>query len=379
MPKMAMTEMEDTTFGKGTVFVLGAGFTKAFLSGAPLLVDDYYGAQLRAKFRDFPHACAILDMELSQGSHPAGLIDLERLMTRLAAGMPYDQATGASHEFTLLLSELKQAFVRRLRAAKAELTDSDRDLQVFAAHCIRHRIHCITFNYDDVLDRALWKQFPRYVPEAWCPDWGYGFPCQISEACVRDVHTDFEPSSFAQEPALSDDGTSPIFLLKLHGSVNWRIALGHAKPYAMEALRHHEDWFEHYGRVKINPDVLEPFLEPDPFFVPPILTKTELVEQPILRLVWSHAIQVLRAARRVVFMGYSLPVTDIAASFLFREGLGHVDARQYVRVVDYAEHEEGQRQKLSALLPAYRQVFASITSDQFTFSGARQWVTDSLT
>ena len=40
----------------GTVFVLGAGFTRAFLPNAPLLVDDYGGDALKEQFSHFPMA-----------------------------------------------------------------------------------------------------------------------------------------------------------------------------------------------------------------------------------------------------------------------------------------------------------------------------------
>ena len=53
-----------------SVFVLGAGFTKAFLPDAPLLVDDYNGDLLLQKFEHFKHAHSILKLcmkRLSQG------------------------------------------------------------------------------------------------------------------------------------------------------------------------------------------------------------------------------------------------------------------------------------------------------------------------
>jgi hypothetical protein len=76
-------------FGKGTVFVLGAGFARAFLQDAPLLVDHWYGNELRKKFANFPDALAMLDAELNDSHHPEQ-INIERLMTRLAGGMSYD-------------------------------------------------------------------------------------------------------------------------------------------------------------------------------------------------------------------------------------------------------------------------------------------------
>src|SRR5712692_9146095 len=98
--------------GPGTVFVLGAGFTKAFLREAPLLIDDYGAEALKAKFGAFRDAVALLELELEltlKEKYPAGWINLERLMTRLAGGMPYDfvaepkQPIAANHELDYLL------------------------------------------------------------------------------------------------------------------------------------------------------------------------------------------------------------------------------------------------------------------------------------
>lgn len=351
--------------GQGTVFVLGAGFTKAFLPNAPLLVDDYEGERLLDQFQAFPEAHAILEMELTHPDHP-GKIDLEQLMTRLTGGMPYDFGTGAEQQFEVLLSEAKQAFRRRLKAAQQGGTPFRGDLELFATHCCREHINCLTFNYDDLLDQALWDFFPRYTGEAWCPDWGYGFPCRSSEACIRDRSIDTR-------------GPGPMRLYKLHGSINWRIPFGYPRPYALDALRHHEEWFKYYDGQKVPLADLEPLLEPDPFFVPPVLTKTELVDQPILRRVWSEAVRALQAAERVVFIGYSLPVTDIAAGFLFREGLRKPNPAKDITVVDFAPNQQSSQTKIDALLPGYRRVFPGITEAQFDLRGAQAWVSNNLT
>jgi hypothetical protein len=136
-----------------TVFVLGAGFTKAFLPQAPLLTDDYDGDLLAARFKGFPHARRVLDLERSRNAN--GQINIERLMTRLDGGMPYDFEHGASEELSLLLSEIKSVFRNRLEKAKSGLCHAD-EMAALARYCVDNAITCITFNYDDVFDRALW-------------------------------------------------------------------------------------------------------------------------------------------------------------------------------------------------------------------------------
>ncbi len=64
----------------GLVFVLGAGFTRAFVPQAPLLVDDYKIPCLSKRFASFSHAKAILDDALAEYSDDR--VNLERIMTR---------------------------------------------------------------------------------------------------------------------------------------------------------------------------------------------------------------------------------------------------------------------------------------------------------
>jgi SIR2-like domain len=346
-----------------TVFVLGAGFTKAFLPQAPLLVDDYGADELRKKFAAFPEASRLLEAELSHPDHLRGHLNLERLMTRLVGGMPYDFGTGADKEMAVLLAALKQSFANRLESARQSEKELPGELWLFAARCIASRINCISFNYDDLLDEAFWSVERTSNEEyGWSPDWGYGFPCRSSHSTLKG-------------PYYVPGGPGRCYLLKLHGSINWRIGLGRPQPIAVDSVLHHERWFHQPGS-QATPEQIEGLLESEPVIVPPILAKTSLVEQPIMRLIWSRAIEALRRAKRVVFIGYSLPRTDIAASFLFREGLAHLDAAADVTVVDYVKAGDDPKQRLDDLLASYSQVFPRIQREQFDLSGGADWVRD---
>ncbi len=106
------------TVSRNRVVVTGAGFTRALVLGAPLLVDDFNNDALEDKVRGLPYASRLLDWE--RNLHPRGHIDIERLMTRLDALMPYDYAENAgnaANEYGFLLSELKRTFLDRLHEA----------------------------------------------------------------------------------------------------------------------------------------------------------------------------------------------------------------------------------------------------------------------
>ena len=210
------------TISRIHVVVTGAGFTRALAPGAPLLVDDFNNDALEDKVRGLPNASRLLDWE--RNPHPQGHIDIERLMTRLDALMPYDYAEevgNAANEYGFLLSELKRAFLDRIHEARKGQVHGD-ELKRFVKFCERNHCCCITFNYDDFLDEALAQT------ASWSPYWGYGFFC---------------PSS--QDTIASSEGleqNSPLQLLKLHGSINWRPKLGYASPVAVDSITHHHVW-----------------------------------------------------------------------------------------------------------------------------------------
>lgn len=127
-------------------------------------------------------------------------------------------------------------------------------------------------------------------------------------------------------------------LLKLHGSINWRAKLGHAEPAPLDAITHHDAWS---GIGSANFSQVDHRLELEPIIVPPVLSKSGLVQQPILRLVWSRAFAILQSAHEVTFIGYSFPATDIAARSLFSEALKDLP-RENIGVVNLAQDESDE-------------------------------------
>ena len=334
------------TAPRNRVVVTGAGFTCAIVPGAPLLVDDFNNDVLEDKVRGLPNASRLLEWERSL--HSRGHINLERLMTRLDSLMPYDyagSAGNAANEYGFLLSELKLTFLDRLREAR-EGDIHDDELKRFAEFCKTNNCCCITFNYDDFLDEAL-AQIGN-----WNPYWGYGFVCPSSSDTI----------------ASSGHGRMldpPLRLLKLHGSINWRAKLGYARPLAIDSITHHDEWSDpSYVDSKVDGH-----LEPEPVMVPPVLSKSGLVEQPVLRLVWSHAFEKLETAHEVTFIGYSFPTTDMAARTLFSEALEDLPLED-ITVVNLSRDDS----EAEATRERYRSVFGDIPDGQFHFDGALEWI-----
>ena len=110
-------------------------------------------------------------------------------------------------------------------------------------------------------------------------------------------------------------------------------------------------------------------LEPEPIIVPPVLSKSNLVAEPVLRLVWSLAYDQLTTAEAVTFIGYSFPTTDNTARVLFAEALADLPAER-ITVVSLEEDES----HADALKTRYRNVLGAIPDDRFLFDGAKAWV-----
>ncbi len=360
------------------VIVMGAGFTRAFLPQAPLLMDNY-GIEdgLTNKYQHLSYARDILRNELKRGrQHGEGYVDLERLMTRLAGGMPYDASHAATNQLNSLLDDVKLLFLKKLEKAREDFHDDAKTaMKALATDCLNKQATIITFNYDEFFDEMLFDAAKKEAsPEhRWNPDRGYGFFCKSSGQLVGSTPGRFEYRQTA------------VRMLKLHGSVNWRVMFGAQEPFQIDTIYHHSKWYHDINPNNPNDEQLEYFqslpkqFEAQPLIVPPILTKSALNVQPILRYLWEQAYDALIGADKVIFVGYSLPVTDIAASFIFPEAMSDVTDIEVVGWVDCNASLEDQIAKQKELMNSYRRVFPGLRDDQFRFDGARAWAKSFIT
>ena len=278
------------------------------------------------------------------------MINIERLMTRASSLMPYDFVRGYDQQLNVLFTELIHKLVAKLKDAQKPPNNND-DLKIFAKHCLDCSCSCVTFNYDDVLDRALHDVEKERESWNWQPDTGYGFSCVPASETIR-------------LPIKTETTPTEIKLLKLHGSINWYPKRGALRPYTVDSITHFENWYAGSDKSKM----IELHLEAEPFIVPPILMKSSLIEEPILRLIWSLAFDELSKAEEIVFIGYSMPVTDIAVSFLFSEADLPVSE---IMVVDCAPNDKDKQKQIKE---AYKKVFPKILDNQFYFEGALEWL-----
>lgn len=346
------------------VFVLGAGFSKAFARNAPLGIHDYGIKRLRSKVARLKRARDLLDAEVER-EH--GRINVERLLTRLDSNAPFDAADAREAERRVLREHLVDELLGAVRGIRLDTGAGDL-LQQFATRVTAQRITLITFNYDDLLDNAL-EQVPStggFPP--WDPWTGYGFSCMSAYGLIRPG--DGEYCVFPAD-------RSPFCLLKLHGSLTWRRQRGMIPQPGGDSVVH---WtrLERSRREDKETALVEGLVEPREVVVPPILNKTALAEWPVLQVVWDLALQELRNATEVTFLGYSMPATDVAAQWLFGEALRRptrsIDPVN-IRVVAWTKPDDAfasLRERYCDVLPEMR------NQNRFEKMDARDWVTNYL-
>jgi len=141
----------------------------------------------------------------------------------------------------------------------------------------------ISFNYDCAIDYVL-KEFGS---GKWNAAKGYGV------SCARRTCEHWNP----EQPA----GSNSLLLLKMHGSLNWH-------PYSNQStqarLKLKERWWPQHGNIRFE-------------IVPPEWNKPT-IRQGIYKAIWRKARERLKGCEAIVFIGYSLPTTDLPVQALFR-------------------------------------------------------------
>ena len=140
----------------------------------------------------------------------------------------------------------------------------------------------ITFNYDTLVERALMNN-------------GIGFSYGLDTAQVKNKNLTLHR---LEKHAEEDD----VRILKLHGSINWSAA-GIFDSYD-ELLNYQQN------RTSIfKPIILPPWWKKDP--------------SNEISVVWYRAIERLKTATRIIFIGYSCPPTDLYMRYLLGAGLNN--------------------------------------------------------
>jgi SIR2-like domain len=188
----------------------------------------------------------------------------------------------------------------------------------------------ITFNYDLVLERTLWDYFHCY---------GHAQNKPHVASCAVKYH--FGACDFALKGGLPHTyGTTrgqraefcwenkaeiEIPYLKLHGSLNWE---------KKGPTRSRTESGEMIRPLSFPTMVVE-----QPLILPPVFNK---MNSSAVNGVWKTALEVLRHAKNIIIVGYSLPKTDIYMQYFLKSAVGPNSSLQRIIVFDPILFQEGQ-------------------------------------
>ncbi len=279
---------------RNSVYVIGAGFSAGL--GFPLTSDllvrlwDRIDTDLRSQLERvirFHHPGFDSDKFTS-------FPNVEQLLSEMQVN---DQLFHASRQyegkFTKQdLKDLQRNFLMQVAhwfhelAGKICLTaPKDEWLKRFRDRIVAEDAAIISFNWDLVLDQLL-----------------------------------FGDAINAASYGLAGDSDGPI-LLKPHGSLNW--FEGKLGEYLKDNRRTRIlDDSEGSNRVyafrKFRSPISKKGREYTPILVPPVYLKN--FETPIFKLLWQNCVRALSQARKVIFLGYSMPLADVHAQLIMRYG-----------------------------------------------------------
>ena len=162
----------------------------------------------------------------------------------------------------------------------------------------------ITFNYELLMDYALWEIHPRM-----CADYSLDF-----------VHVNLWPQY--DEMRQRGRSASDADLLKLHGSLNWA---------RCEQCGFYLFSFQTYNGLRS--EVCQKCgATLSPVLVPPTLRKN-IAAYGIGQL-WLRAEEALSAADRITIIGYSFPDADVEAQWLFKRAVAKGGKKPKLTIVE---------------------------------------------
>lgn len=339
------------------VFVLGAGFTRAFDTDSPLLYCDINLPHLINKYKEFKGVKKVLEqLEIKNG-----LINIEKLMSRLYSAMPYDDDFLTEGERQILYADIKDVFIKQIMAIDCE-QQKQSILTKFARYVVKNKATCITFNYDDLLDKALFNSHfgnrldNHFSLDSWTPMRGYGFYIDTARSLTGN--------------GSGTSSRSKTLILKMHGSINWFPKRGYKEPYPMDSIVHMQNWWP--IDTTDDGDVFHHY-EPSPIIIPPVFDKSMLGGNSIFRLIWSKAFNLLNSAKIVIFIGYSFPDTDFTVINLFKEALYNKPDKNI-----YIINKGSDINRRELLISRYKTILAQYSDKNFEFMDAFEWLRSNI-
>ncbi len=311
-----------------TVYVLGSGFSKAVDGAMPTV---------RELGRAFD--CTRLPGDPARGLSLRD--DPEALLTYLAQPHPWKSPEERLADRAAFVGLVRQ-LAHLLRSREAEAVAGGppdwaaRLIRAWAAGSGEATV--VTLNYDTLVERLAWH---------------------VGGEELQDVRLYQLPLTHLAQRTATVPGGSPrgaFRLLKLHGSINWYAqesenARGIEQVYyvPVDSASPATDAGPAREQLGINRADLVPLI------IPPVADKGGYYDSQMVRAQWRAFADALDAAGEVVFIGYSLPQSDLTMRLFLRTRRW---AGRTARLVDCAQGPDAR-----ALVTRFREVTAGARLD----------------
>lgn len=345
------------------VYIIGAGYSAA--AGLPLLTNFLEKMRCyRITLKDCDKFAIAIDDVLTYRRDCASASDkikldldnIETLLSLAAASPEVDikktiaLAIGATINF--YQKKYKQSVLLKAPLDTANHTGESlrRDFYQYSAAIMsgeegglaqRDRMAntIISFNYDTMIEDALAARGLCFT---------YGF-----DSLPPDSHCIMQGDSLPERAC---------HLLKLHGSINW----------SEEGSHEVSDVEKKYLYSSFD-DLIENSLDGTPLIIPPWWKKDPV---SIFNGIWGKAIERLRTATRIIFIGYSCPPTDQYVKYLLAAGLQNNISLLSVHVVDPDPKVQDSVASLFPSASKWVKSSPSITAEKFFrfHSTALEWL-----
>jgi len=291
-------------------FLLGAGFSMA-LDHLNMPSTDELGAQAIELLRSVHETGARTHSEicdglscdhpmLVEGKPPGG--NFEVWLSRLAEPQPYR----FEHEIAIAAS-LYQQLANAVgdvilwateRACEQTVPTEPPWFEPLLREWHDRRADVVTFNYDTLVEA-------RYDALEMTEDGARLEYCHLNG--LLPAAGDIDGGSAGPPP-------TSFRYMKLHGSIHWYWDPMTRSADSMADVGLPAKWRLSSEGEAWHPEDLVPGRRP--VIVPPTTSKTAFFNNPVIRHQWRQAFEAMRRARRVVLIGYSLPIYDVLVGSL---------------------------------------------------------------
>lgn len=279
-----------------TVYVLGAGASKDV--GAPVLADfsnqDYLNTliprlkKLKIEPNEFLKVSNFV-VNYIQDGYASNIEDLLNISYAaeyldITFGTPY--AKKQDKIFPEVLRKDIEWFITAVLFASIKKKNID-FYKKFITEILGPNDSLISFNYDLIFENAIHK-------------------------------TDFDINYGFNDGWESEPDKKELLLLKLHGSIDWLwcehcgLTIDYNKNVALDIQEGKSKCLECDRKNKITSMIVPPIFNKEQYFAKMSKNKRNLTD------VWQRAYAELTDAKKIVFIGYSLPIADTYAHSLFK-------------------------------------------------------------